>query len=116
MKYFLKETIYLLPILLMGVSFLSIAVPWFGYNFDYTLWGNIAGFSLVTDVLFFYVFHYGKYCMLTKTLPIGMFFANLVNITGVYFPEYYEIWYEVVIFSVILSTTIIYELNKKMSR
>jgi len=111
MKFFLKETIYLLPILLMGVSFLSIIT-----DLNYTLWGNIAGFSLVTDILFFYVFYYGKYCLLTKMMPVGLFFANLVNILGVYFPKYYKNWYEVVIFSVILTSVIIYELKRKIKK
>jgi len=111
MRFFLKETIYLLPILLMGVSFLSIFL-----DLNFVIWGNIAGFSLVTDVLFFYVFYYGRYCLLTKMLPIGMFFINIVNIIGYYTPNYYENWYEIVIFCLILSSTIIYELNKRLNR
>jgi len=111
MKFFLKKTIYLLPIMLMGVSFLSVF-----FDLNYTLWGNIGGFSLVTDVLFFYVFYYGNYCLFTKLLPIGMFIMNLTNIYGYYCPKYYESWYEIVIFFVILSSTIIYELNKRLAK
>jgi hypothetical protein len=98
----------------MGVSFLSIIMPWFGLNFDYALWGNIGGFSLITDVLFFYIFFYGKYCLLVKMLPLGMFLANLINIWGVFYPKYYYFWYEIVIFSVILTALIIYELHKRI--
>lgn len=105
------KTIYLLPIFLMAVSFLSIIV-----DLDFVLWGNIGGFSLVTDVLFFYVFHYGKYCIFTKLLPIGLFLANIVNILGYYNPLYYAKWYEIVIFSVLLSCSLIYELNKKLNK
>jgi len=111
MKLFLKETIYLLPILLMGVSFLSIIT-----DLNYALWGNIAGFSLVTDILFFYIFHYGRYCLITKTLPVGLFLANVVNIWGIYFPKYYKSWYEVVIFSVILTSVIFYQLKQKLKK
>lgn len=116
MKFFLKQTIYLLPILLMAVSFLSVIVPWFGFNFDYTLWGNIGGFSLVTDVLFFYVFRYGNYCAFTKYSPIALFMANLVNILGVIFPKYYHVWYEIVIFSLILTIILIYEMKILISK
>lgn len=116
MKLFLKEILWLTPIVLMGVSFLSIIMPYFGCKFDYTLWGNIAGFSLITDVLFFYIFYYGRYCSLTKTLPIGMFFANIVNIWGVYFSKYYKNWYEIVIFSVILTSVMLYEFKRKLNK
>lgn len=101
MKFFLKKTIYLLPILLMVVSFLSIFL-----DFNFLLWGNIGGFSLITDVLFFYIFHYGNYCKLTKSIPIGLFIINLINIYGVYFPDNYETWYEIVVFCLILTIKI----------
>lgn len=116
MKYFLKKTIYLLPVFLMGVSFLSSIVPLLGYGFSYTLWGNIGGFSLVTDVLFFYVFYYGKYCIFTRLFPISLFLVNLINIWGLYNPEYYNSWYEIVIFIVTLTPLLIYELNRRIFR
>lgn len=116
MKFFLKQTIYLLPIFLMGVSFLSVIIPWFGYDFDYVLWGNIGGFSLITDVLFFYVFYYGKYCIFTKLFPVCLFLVNLVNIWGLYNPTPYNIWYEVTIFSLTLSALGIYQLNKCLNK
>lgn len=105
------KTIYLLPIFLMAVSFLSIIL-----DLNFVLWGNIGGFSLITDVLFFYVFHYGNYCIFTKLLPIGLFIINLVNILGVYEPLFYNKWYEIVIFSVLLSCSLIYELNKRLNK
>ncbi len=116
MKFFLKQTIYLLPIFLMAVSFLSVIVPWTGYDFNYVLWGNIGGFSLVTDVLFFYVFRFGNYCTLTKYLPIALFMANLVNILGVIFPKYYHVWYEIVVFSLILTLVLIYEIKRRLNK
>lgn len=95
----------------MGVSFLSAIC-----DINYVVWGNIAGFSLVTDVLFFYVFYYGKYCILTRLLPVGMFLINLLNIYGYFNHKNYNAWYEVLIFSVILSLAIIYELKKIISK
>jgi hypothetical protein len=116
MKYFLKQTIYLLPILLMGVSFLSSIIPLLGYNFDYVLWGNIGGFSLITDVLFFYVFYYGKYCIFTRIFPISLFVVNLVNIWGLCNEKLYYAWYELVIFVLTLVPLLIYELNRRIFR
>lgn len=109
MRFFLKQTIYLLPIFLMAVSFLSII-----FNLNFIVWGNIGGYSLVTDILFFYIFYYGKYCLLTRLLPIGLIISNLLNIIGFYFPKYYSGWYEIAIFSVILTLLIIYELNRQI--
>lgn len=100
----------------MGVSFLSIIVPYFGFNFNYVFWGNVGGFSLITDVLFFYVFHYGNYCRITKTVPIALFGANILNIVGVFFPKYYYVWYEVALFSLILTLSIIHELNRRLNK
>ena len=95
----------------MGVSFLSVI-----FDLNYVVWGNIGGYSLATDILFFYIFWYGKYCLLTKLLPIGLVISNIVNIFGFYCPKYYTTWYEIVIFSVILTALIIYELNKRIFR
>lgn len=116
MKYFLKQTIYLLPILLMGVSFLSVIIPWFGYDFNYVLWGNIGGFSLITDVLFFYVFYYGKYCIFTRLFPVCLFLVNLVNIWGFYNQKYYNVWYEIAILSVTSTALLIYQLSKSLNK
>jgi len=116
MKFILKNTIYLLPILLMGVSFLSVIVPWFGYNFDFVLWGNIGGFSLITDVLFFYVFFYGNYCIFTKYFSICLFIVNLVNIWGLYNPGPYNMLYEITIFSVTFSALLIYQFNRNLKK
>jgi hypothetical protein len=109
MKHFLKQTIYLLPIFLMGVSFLSIM-----FDLNFVVWGNIGGYSLVTDVLFVYIFYYGNYCKLAKILPFGLILSNIVNILGVYFPKYYGNWYEIVIFSVILTSLSVYELHRRI--
>jgi len=100
----------------MGVSFFSVIVPLVGENFNYVLWGNVGGFSLITNVLFFYVFYYGRYCLLTKLLPIGMFFINLLNIFGVYYPKYYYLWYEIVVFSLILTAALIFELKTLLKK
>lgn len=113
MKFFLKKTIYLLPYLMMGVCFISIVLDWFDcYNLNF--WANVGGYSLLTDVLFFYVFYYGNYCWITKSLPIAMFGVNILNIIGIFYPSKYSTWYEIAIFSLILSCGMIYELNRRI--
>jgi hypothetical protein len=84
-------------------------------DFNFTIMGNILGYSLVTNVLFFYVFYYGKYCWFTRLSPIGLMAINLVNIVGNYMEEeFYNFWYVIVIFSVILTLTLILELDKRI--
>jgi len=100
----------------MGVSFLSVLVPYFEIEFNYVLWGNIGGFSLVTSVLFFYVFYYGNYCLLTKLLPLAMIVINLLNIFGVFYPKYYFLWYEIVVFSLILTVALIIETKRLIKK
>jgi hypothetical protein len=85
-------------------------------DFNYTVMGNILGYSLVTNVLFFYVFYYGNYCWFTRLSPIGLCAINVVNIIGNYISDvFYNFWYVLVIFFVILTTTLILELNKRIT-
>ncbi len=110
MKFFLKQYIYLLPILLLGVDFLSLFV-----NLNYIVAGNIAGYSIITNIVFIYIFYYSNYCWLTKLSPFGMILINLVNIIGNYVDDkFYNFWYVITIFSVLLTLTLILEINKRL--
>lgn len=120
-EHFLRQTVYLLPYLLMGVSFLSIIIPCLGYNFDYITWGNGGGFSIITDVMFITFLSFDKrYCKLTRILPFGLLFINIINIVShEFYPEQHEIyskWYEVIIFSVILFIALILCITKRINK
>lgn len=109
MRFFLKQYIYLLPILLLGVDFLSLFI-----GFNYTVVGNIAGYSILTNLVFIYVFYYGNYCWFTRLAPFGMIAINGVNIIGNYLSDkFYNFWYIVTIFCVILTLTLILEISKR---
>lgn len=118
-EYFLDKTIYLLSYFLMGVSFLSIALPWFGFEFNIYTWGNFGGFSIITNILFIKVFYFNKkYCWLTRNLPFALMLISIINIICTFTPEQYkqyEKFYEVIIFSVILIIGIIICINKKLN-
>lgn len=132
LEIFFHKTIYLLPILLIAVSFLSAFYKWIIYFIDYLfcplqtwskemnylLWGNIGGFSLIVDISFLYIFWFGKfeYCLFTKFTPFSLILVNLVNIWGLYNPEHYKAYYEIVIFTVTLTPLLIYELNRRTFR
>jgi len=119
-KHILSETIFLLPYLLMGVSFLSIIYDWIGLNFDKNFWCNLGGYSLFTNIIFVYVLTLNKsYCYTTRLLPISMTLVSVYNIIASFFPERYaeyEKYYEVIILSVTLLVGIILCINKKLNK
>jgi hypothetical protein len=119
--HFLKETVHLLLYFMMGVSVLSIVMPWFGYNFDYVSWGNGGGFSIACDIIFIERFYFNKrYCWLTRKLPIAMIFINFGNILcNELYPKYYELYgqlYEIVIFSLTLFIFFILFIEKTLKK
>ncbi len=110
MQFWLKQYVYLLPIVLLVASLLSV---FFDYN--YVVVGNLVGYSIATNVLFLLHFYYGKYCWFTRLSPIGLIAINIVDIIGNYMEEeFYNFWYVIVIFSVILTLTLILELDKRI--
>ena len=110
MRFFLKQYIYLLPIILLGVDILSLFI-----DLNYTVVGNIAGYSIITNIIFIYVFYYGNYCWFTRLAPFGMMAINLVNIIGNYLSDsFYNFWYIITIFCVILTLTLILEFSKRL--
>lgn len=110
MRFFLKQYIYLLPIILLVVDILSLFI-----DLNYTVVGNIAGYSIITNIIFIYVFYYGNYCWFTRLAPFGMMAINLVNIIGNYLSDsFYNFWYIITIFCVILTLTLILEFSKRL--
>lgn len=103
----------------MGVSFLSIIIPWSGYEFDFTTWGNGGGFSIACDIILIERFYFNeKCCWPTRKLPISMLIINIGNIiSNEFFPKYYQLYgqlYEVFIFSLTLLIFVILCINKKL--
>lgn len=120
-QHFLSQTVHLLLYFMMGVSVLSIIIPWFGFKFDFVTWGNFAGYSLACDIIFLERFYFNKrYCWLTRKLPIAMIIINLTNILcNELFPRYYELYgqiYEVIIFSVTLLISAIITIEKMLKK
>lgn len=109
MRMFLKQTIYLVPIIMLIGTLLSCFI-----DFNYVIVGNILGCSLLTNTVFFFHFYYGKYCWFTRLSPIGLCIINIVDIIGNYLSNtFYNYWYIIAVFSVILTLSIIFELQKR---
>lgn len=102
--------------IVLAIDYLFCPLQTWSLEMNYPLWGNIAGFSLVCDIAFVYIFWFGKfeYCLFTRFTPFSLILVNLVNIWGLYNPEYYKAWYEIVIFTVTLTPLFIYELNRRI--
>jgi len=120
-QHFLSQTVHLLLYFMMGVSFLSVIVPWFGYYFDFTTWGNGGGFSIACDIIFIERFSFSKrYCWLTRKLPIAMIFVNIFNILcNEFYHKHYELYgqlYEIVIFSLTLFIFFILCIDKTLKK
>lgn len=120
-QHFLSQTVHLLLYFMMGVSVLSIIIPWFGYRFDFVTWGNGGGFSVACDLIFIERFSFNKrYCWLTKKLPFAMIFINIGNILcNELFPGYYELYgqlYEITVFSVTLLIFTIISIDKMLKK
>lgn len=119
-KHILSETIFLLPYLLMAVSFLSVFYDWMGWYFDKNFWCNLGGYSIFTNILFIYVLTFNKkYCFTTRALPVSMTFVSFVNMFGSFFPERfkaYEQFFEVTILSITLFVSLIVFINKRLNK
>lgn len=120
-QHFLSQTVHLLLYFMMGVSVLSIMLPWFGCTFDFVAWGNSGGFSIACDIVFIERFSFNKrYCWLTQKLPFSMILINTVNIIqNEFFPKHYEAYgqiYEVIIFSVTLFIFFILLIEKRLKK
>lgn len=119
--HFLSQTVHLLLFFMMGVSVLSVIIPWIGFNFDYVTWGNSGGYSIPCDIIFIERFYFNKrYCWLIRKLPISMIFANIFNILcNEFYSEHYELYgqlYEIGIFSLTLFIFFILCINKRLNK
>lgn len=119
-KHILSETIYLLPYFCMTVSFLAVILPYFRIPFDGNLWCNLGGYSIFTNVMFFYVITLNKkYCLPTRLLPIDMLIVSFFNIIMSFYPEHYDTYsqiFELFVFSVTLVTCFLLWLGKMMKQ
>lgn len=116
-KHILSETIFLLPYLLMAVSFLSVLFGWMHWNFDRNFWCNLGGYSLFTNIIFIYVLTLNNnYCLTTRALPVSMMFVSVVNMFASFFPDWfkvYEHFFEVIILSITLFVSLIVCITKR---
>jgi hypothetical protein len=82
---------------------------------DFTVWGNILGYSLLTNIVFIYVFLISNrnYCWFTKLSVAALPLMNIVCLFGTAVKyETYGFWYEVIICAIVFFLSIFLALKK----
>jgi hypothetical protein len=108
MRKFLDKYIYLSQPIMLFVTLMSNFVI-----FDFFVAGNIIGYSIITNVVFFYLFNYkGRYCWFTRNTPKFLLLINALDIIGT-FIEYstYNRIFNIAICSISLILFIIYKIK-----
>lgn len=108
MKRFLDKYIYLSQPIMVLITLLSNFI-----TFDFVVAGNIIGYSVVTNVVFFYLFNYkGSYCWFTRITPKFLLLINLLDIIGRFIEySYYNRIFNIAICSGSLILFIIYKIK-----
>src|SRR6476620_11692786 len=108
----MKRYIYLLPFILLAVTFVSAFI-----DYNYVIVGNIAGYSIVTNIFFIYYFTFRKkFCTLTRLSPVGLLFINIFDIVGHLFCGYdfYNFWYIVITTAIVLFLSFLFYIKNKL--
>lgn len=109
MKRFLDKYIYLTQPIMLFVTLISNFI-----DLNYTLAGNIIGYSLLSNIVFFYLFNYkGNYCWFTRRAPIALILINITDIIGCYVDyEVYRVCFNIVVTFSSLVLFLIFQLQK----
>ena|SRR5690606_34470377 len=118
MKLFLSKYLTVVPPLMVGLSYafthlITMDAYW------YYLLSNLIGFSIITNIVFVWVYFYSNknYCWFTKLSVIAMIILNIGNIIAVLFgfEEFYNTYcflFETFITSMVVFLSIILALKK----
>lgn len=110
MKRFLSKYLNIIPPIMLLATFVSNFI-----QLDFVVWGNILGYSLLTNVVFIYVFIISNknYCWFTKLSVIALPLMNVICLFGTVINyETYGFWYEVSICAIVFFLSILLALKK----
>jgi hypothetical protein len=106
MKKFLDKYIYLSQPIMLLITLISNFV-----SLNYSLAGNIIGYSILSNLVFFYLFNYkGNYCWFTKRAPLFLICINLIDIIGCYIS--YEFYSKIFNISICLVSLLLFLISK----
>jgi len=114
----MNETVFLVPILCLMVSFISVFTDYSIIKNSYLLLANTGGYSLIIDYSLIYHFTLRKdYCYFTRLAPIGLIILNIVDIIGYYTTEdFYNFWYTVITCTIVVGLVGILEIKKRLNK
>ncbi len=117
-KRFISETVFLVPILCLIVSFISVFTNYSIVQNSYLILANTGGYSLIID--YSLVSHFTlrkKYCYLTRLSPIGLIVLNIIDIVGFYTTKnFYNFWYTVITCAIVVGLVGILEIKKRLNK
>lgn len=111
MKFFIAKTLFLIPPIMLIVTFLSHLV-----ELNYVFAGNLVGYSLLTSIPMIHIFWFTnkKYCLFTKLSSVALPIMNVVCIIGVFLSfEKYTYIFDLTIISITTLLTIVLTLKKR---
>jgi hypothetical protein len=115
MRWFLDKYIYLSqPIMLLTTIIYNFFI--FNNIGAWVVGGNIIGFSLLTNLMLFYLFNFkGRYCWFTRNCYIFLSATNILDIIGWLFLDdcHYFAYYNIGICVIAFALFIINHLEKK---
>lgn len=111
MRAFLDKYIYLSQPIMLLVTLISNFV-----SLNYVVAGNMIGYSVLTNVVFFYLFNYkGNYCWFTRNTPKFLLLINLLDIIGNFIDySYYNRLFNIFICSISLILFTIHKIKKHL--
>jgi hypothetical protein len=117
-KNFMNETVFLVPILCLIVSFISVFTNYSIIRNSYLILANLGGYSLLINYSLIYHFTLRrKYCYLTRLSPIGLIILNIVDIIGYSTTEnFYNFWYTVITCAIVIGLVGILEIKKIINK
>lgn len=105
----IKKFDYIIPITMLAGTLISNFVI-----LDYTLVGNILGYSILSNIILYLYFNNRRYCWLTRNTPTALLFINIIDIIGVYIPQIiYSNIYNISVCSSVLILSLIFEIKKR---
>jgi len=116
-KAFLDRYVYCIPIIMLLAGLYTNFVDYSKGMYNYVVWGNSVGWSIISSVAFFYFFNFkGRYCWFTRNAPVGLFCINIIDIVGYYFHfELYSKLFNVVICLIIITLALIFQIKKNLT-
>ncbi len=117
-KALLDRYIYLVPIFMLLITLVTNFVDYNKGVYNYVVLGNGVGYSIATNIVFFYHFNFTNkhYCWFTRKTPIGLLLVNVIDMIGFYMRHKdYSCIFNIVICSIIIILAMIFKIKTSIA-